>query len=73
MLTAIPLTLHNEVELKKIIIITNQPTNINKQMKQTNKEERQKGKEKEEKQKNIDEDGIRTHAGRPQWISSPSP
>ena len=21
----------------------------------------------------IDEDGIRTHAGRPQWISSPSP
>ena len=22
---------------------------------------------------NIDEDGIRTHAGRAQWISSPSP
>ena len=23
--------------------------------------------------KQIDEDGIRTHAGKPQWISSPSP
>ena len=21
----------------------------------------------------LDEDGIRTHAGKPQWISSPSP